>query len=271
MGSSRLNSTYSDLSVMNAGRLNPLAPRKYNMKDQETLTPELIVAALLARIAPLRFAPPVSHVYNPLEYAQRAFLLYWRKYGGTCKKAVFVGMNPGPWGMAQTGIPFGDVIMVRDWLGICEPVGRPGKVHPKRPIQGFDCPRAEVSGQRFWGWAKARFGTPEAFFKHFWVANYCPLVFMEAGGRNRTPDKLPEAEKKPLLTVCDNALRQTMQLLQPKWAIGVGAFAAQRAAIALAGLDIRVGRITHPSPANPSANRGWGRLVEQELAAMGIV
>jgi single-strand selective monofunctional uracil DNA glycosylase len=233
-------------------------------------TPEQIVATLLAQLAPLRFALPVSHVYNPLVYARRAFLHYWRRYGGAGKEAVFVGMNPGPWGMAQTGIPFGDATLVREWMGICEPIGQPERVHAKRPVQGFDCPRGEVSGQRFWGWTKMRFGTPDAFFKRFWVANYCPLVFMEASGRNRTPDKLPEAEKKPLLAACDHALRRTMLLLQPQWVIGVGAFAAQRAAAALAGQDIRIGRITHPSPANPNANRGWACLVEQELTALGI-
>ncbi len=233
-------------------------------------TPEQIVAALIRRTAALHFAPPVSHIYNPLIYAQGAFLLYWQRYGRTSKEVVFVGMNPGPWGMAQTGIPFGDPVMVRDWLEICTPVGKPARVHPKRPVDGFDCLRREVSGQRFWGWAKSRFGTPEAFFRRFWVANYCPLVFMEAGGRNRTPDKLPEAERKPLLAACDAALRQTIQLMQPQWVIGVGGFAAQRAAVSLEGFDVRIGRITHPSPANPKANRGWARIVEQELAELGI-
>lgn len=233
-------------------------------------TPEQIVATLMESLAPLRFAPPVSHVYNPLLYARQAFLMYWRRYGAAAKEVVFVGMNPGPWGMAQTGIPFGDPVMVREWLGLCAPIGQPERVHPKRPVEGFDCLRREVSGQRFWGWAKARFGTPEAFFTRFWVANYCPLVFMEAGGRNRTPDKLPDAERKPLLAACDTALRHTIQLMQPRWVVGVGAFAAQRAAVALRALDVRIGRITHPSPANPSANRGWDRLIDQELKALGI-
>ena len=34
------------------------------------------------------------------------------------KEAVFLGMNPGLWGMAQTGVPFGTVSLVRDWMGI---------------------------------------------------------------------------------------------------------------------------------------------------------
>ena len=34
------------------------------------------------------------------------------------KRVVFLGMNPGPFGMAQVGVPFGEVAAVRDWLRI---------------------------------------------------------------------------------------------------------------------------------------------------------
>src|SRR5688572_32536315 len=95
-------------------------------------------------------------------------------------------MNPGPFGMAQTGVPFGDVAMVRDWLGIVAAVAKPRDEHPKRPVLGFECQRSEVSGARLWGWARARFGTPQRFFERFFVANYCPLAFMESSGANRT-------------------------------------------------------------------------------------
>jgi len=33
---------------------------------------------------------------------------------------------------------------------------------------------------------------------------------------------------------------------------------------------LKVGRITHPSPANPKANRGWESMVEWELSELGI-
>ena len=96
-------------------------------------------------------------------------------------------MNPGPFGMAQTGIPFGDVTMVRDFLGIDGAVGRPEREHPKRRVEGMACARSEVSGTRLWGWARDEFGTAEHFFGRFFVANYCPLVFMEASARNLDP------------------------------------------------------------------------------------
>jgi len=160
--------------------------------------------------------------------------------------------------------------MVTQWLGIEGQGNSPAEEHPKRPISGFQCPRGEVSGQRLWGWAQTRFGLPERFFNRFWVANYCPLVFMEESGRNRTPDKLKKNEKRLLFDACDEALRRTIDLLQPGHVIGIGNFAFQRAEKALAAMNVRVGRISHPSPANPKANRGWTELIEGELEHVGL-
>ncbi len=217
----------------------------------------------------LCFASPVTHVYNPLRYARRPYDRYLRTYGRRPKRVVLVGMNPGPWGMAQTGVPFGEIDYVRNWMGICDPVDKPVREHPKRPVDGFNCRRSEVSGRRLWGWAAETFGTPQAFFKHFFVANYCPLMFMETQGRNRTPDKLSVADRRPLLAVCDEALRQTLLYFQPEFAIGIGAFAARRVA-AVADDHFFAGQITHPSPANPRANRGWRAVITNELRQMGV-
>ena len=229
-----------------------------------------ITDALVAELQGLTFGPPVSHVYNPLVYARAPYDLYLKRYGASPKEAVFVGMNPGPWGMAQTGVPFGEVGLVRDWLGIRAPVGKPPGEHPARPVLGLDCTRSEVSGRRVWGWVRGRFGAPEHFFSRFFIANYCPLLFMEASGRNRTPDRLPAAERRPLLAACDTALRRTVEFLEPRLVIGVGRFAESRAREALAGLDVEVGVVAHPSPANPTANRGWEALADQALVSLGV-
>ena len=204
-------------------------------------------------------------IYNPLDYAREPHETYLSRFGSGQRDILMLGMNPGPFGMAQTGVPFGDVGMVRDWMGIEGPVSKPDPEHPKRPVQGFDCPRSEVSGTRLWGWARSRFGSPAAFFARFFVANYCPLVFMENSGRNRTPDKLPAAEREALYAVCDDALRKTVEAMQPWLVVGVGAFAKQRARIALEGLGCEIGSILHPSPASPAANRGWAETVERQL------
>jgi single-strand selective monofunctional uracil DNA glycosylase len=229
-----------------------------------------ISRALSERVARLRFAAPVSCVYNPLEYARAPHELYVTRYGRGPKEVLLLGMNPGPFGMVQTGVPFGDVGMVRDWLGIDAPVRKPAQEHPKRPVLGFDCTRSEVSGTRLWGWAHARFGTPQAFFERFFVANYCPLAFMEESARNLTPDKLPAAEQQALSSVCDEALRELVRSLRPRLVIGVGGFAERRARAALAGHGVAIGTILHPSPASPLANRGWAPTVERQLAELGV-
>lgn len=226
---------------------------------------------LVAALERIPFTAPVLYWYNPLVYARRTYLAYCRKYLTQDRRVVLLGMNPGPWGMVQTGVPFGDVEMVRHWLGIEGPVGKPDREHPKRPVHGFGCHRREVSGRRLWGWAKQRFKTPERFFSDFWVANYCPLSFMENNGRNITPDKLPRTQKTAVLSACDQALRQLIAWIGPEYVIGVGAFAAQRAKRALARMPLRVGRITHPSPANPRANKGWQTIVERELRDQGVL
>lgn len=225
---------------------------------------------LVRELKRLTFSRPVTHVYNPLEYARKPYDRYIERYGGAPKEIMLLGMNPGPWGMAQTGIPFGEVDIVKNWLQIDARVKTPAKTHPKKPVQGFACNRSEVSGRRLWGWARSLYQTPERFFSRFFVANYCPLLFIDEAGRNRTPDSLPAAQRRPLLQVCDQALRRTVELLKPGHVIGVGRFAADRAGQALEKTGVRIGRIHHPSPANPRANRGWEALIGQELSQMGI-
>lgn len=225
---------------------------------------------LCRELAPLRFGPPVSHVYNPLEYARRSFDAYVRAYGATRKRVVFLGMNPGPFGMAQTGVPFGAVGAVREWLKIEAPVAHPKREHPKRPVLGFDFPRNEVSGARLWGAVARHFGSPRRFFAHHFIANYCPLLFIEKSGRNRTPDKLPAPERVPLFAACDRHLRRLVAILEPRWVVGVGAFARARAEEALRESGVRVGGILHPSPANPRAARDWAGQARRELAALDL-
>ena len=224
---------------------------------------------LSAQVGELDF-PSVPVVYNPLVYARTPHEAYLERWGARRPREVLLlGMNPGPFGMAQTGVPFGDVTMVRDFLGIEGPVGKPEHEHARRPIRGFHCPRSEVSGTRFWGWARDRFGTAERFFERIYVANWCPLVFMEESGRNRPPDKLPASERAPLFHVCNLALKRIAETLSPTLVVGIGRFAEQRAHEAL-GAEVRIGRILHPSPASPAANGDWPGLVDAQLRELGF-
>lgn len=218
----------------------------------------------------LHFAPPTTHIYNPLRYAWPGHRSYLEQHANSRKKVIFMGMNPGPFGMAQTGVPFGEIAHTRDWVGVEATILSPENAHPKRPIEGFACQRSEVSGRRFWGMFSEKYPEASDFFADHFVVNYCPLVFMEASGKNRTPDKLPAAEIDELYAICDQHLRDLVKLMQPEWIIGVGAFAEKRAKEALKGIDLKFGRILHPSPASPAANRGWAEQAEKQLKKIGI-
>ena len=241
-----------------------------------------ISSILAAECDTLRFGPKVHTVYNPLVYAARPHNLYLELAGVSPKKVIFLGMNPGPWGMAQTGVPFGELSAVRDWLGIEALVEKPVIEHPKRPIEGFACSRSEVSGRRLWGLFRERFGTSENFFRDHFVANYCPLVFMDSNGANITPDKLSREETAALFEICDKALANTINLLKPEWVIGVGGFAkkridsitrnfiSQRREGAEEIFMFATAQILHPSPASPKANAGWDREVVKTLTELGV-
>lgn len=227
---------------------------------------------LTRRLAGCQFGPPVDRVYRPLEYAWAPHREYLRRFGGGGRRVLMLGMNPGPWGMAQTGVPFGEVAAVRDWMGIEAAVGKPDDEHPKRPVEGFSCPRSEVSGRRLWGLFAERFKTPEAFFGDHFVANYCPLVWMRDTGANLTPDKLPAAEMVPVEEACLEHLAGVIGALRPEFLIGIGAYAEGKLSQAaeLLGSDAVVGRVLHPSPASPAANRGWAEAATRQLEGLGV-
>lgn len=235
---------------------------------------ELIASTrrLIDELRPIQFSPPVACVYQPLEYAWEPHRKYLERFATGKKRVVFLGMNPGPFGMVQTGVPFGEVATVRDWMGISESVGKPVIEHPKRPVEGFACQRSEVSGRRLWGLFAERFGTAEAFFQNHFVLNYCPLVWMSGTGANLTPDKLPATEMAPVEQACIKHLSEVIALLRPTFLIGVGAFAEERLrrAAGQSGSDAHIGRILHPSPASPAANRGWAEAASRQLAELEV-
>ena len=230
------------------------------------MTVEACGVRLRGSVARLAFA---EHVYNPLEYAWPAYAEYVRRYASGTKRVVFLGMNPGPFGMVQTGVPFGEVAAVRDWMGIEATIDPPAHQHPKRPVLGFACTRSEVSGRRLWGLFRDRFGAADSFFREHTVLNYCPLAFFDERGRNRTPDRLPASERQELFAACDRHLRDAVSILDPAWLVGIGGFAAQRAELALGG-GVSIGRLEHPSPANPRANRDWPALATAQLTEQGV-
>lgn len=242
------------------------------MADLKSISDELVL-----KIKDLKFTEPVTHVYNPLVYAKESVEKYFDKYGQGTKKVLFLGMNPGPFGMAQTGIPFGEIAAVKDWLKLEGKIGKPAEEHPDRPIMGFDCHRSEVSGVRIWKLFRDRFETPEAFFKNHFVWNYCPLLFSEIHRhtgkkvcRNLTPDKIKSAETKVLYEACDQTLRELVEVLSPEHLVGVGAFAESCLKRVFPERAKEVKRMLHPSPASPIANRDFAGTAVKQMKEFGI-
>lgn len=233
----------------------------------------VVRAAARLRDACERLDAPVAHVYNPLAYAWGPHEAYCERFGASPKRAVLVGMNPGPWGMGQTGVPFGDVRMVRDWMGITGEVTPPRRAHPKRPVTGFRCTRAEPSGTRLYGWAQDRYQTARRFFDEFFVVNYCPLLFFDEAGKNLTPPQIGARAMQPVDQACDEHLAAVLETLEPLFVVGVGQYAEERAraVVAARGLAMKVGRVLHPSPASPLANRGWAAQAEAQLRELGVL
>ncbi|XP_064330537.1 single-strand selective monofunctional uracil DNA glycosylase [Phalacrocorax carbo] len=228
-------------------------------------------SALLRELPP--FGEPVSHVYHPLDYAWEPHCDFVRRYCRTPKRVLFLGMNPGPFGMAQTGVPFGEAWHVREWLRVAGGVTKPPSEHPKRPVLGLTCRRAEVSGARFWGLVRTLCPDPHLFFRHCFVHNHCPLLFLASSGRNLPPTELPPAQRDRLLGLCDRALARAVGLLGVGLVVGVGRYAERRArrALAAAGMAVRVEGLPHPSPRNPRANRGWEELAKARLGELGVL
>lgn len=232
------------------------------MKRESSLVP--IGRRLAREVATLEWHTP-SHVYNPLQYAWSAHREYLLRYGSKRGRVLLLGMNPGPWGMAQTGVPFGNVSTVRDWFRIeTRLAARLPIQHPKYPILGLACHRDEGSGRRLWSWARSRFGSPERFFDRFFIWNYCPLLFL-GQGRNLVPGGLGVMERRALKAVCDRALERVVAVLEPVAVVGIGRYAEQ-CARDLVSERLPVAYLPHPSPASPAANRSWPALADRALA-----
>ncbi len=217
----------------------------------------------------LKFSLPVLSVYNPLKYAWDGFEQYM-KFSVGKKRVVFVGMNPGPYGMAQTGVPFGEINAVKNFLGITNIfITKPENENPAYPVKGLECSRSEISGKRLWGLFHERFGTSEKFFAEHFVLNYCPLLFIGQHG-NYTPDKIKRDESARLFEICDLCLKNVVEAFEPEFIIGIGNFAFKRSQIALKDVNVNITKILHPSPASPAANHGWSEKVTEQLITSGV-
>ena len=221
-------------------------------------------------IAKIEKTTIVAHATNPLDYAWPHHEQYLRKWGGLGATTLLLGMNPGPWGMAQSGVPFGSTEISKNKLQITpQQLKTPLNAHPKRPIIGLELERQEISGQRLWSLMFDYYGDCQDIFANIFVVNHCPLLLLGESGKNLTPDNLPVDVMKPILEACDEHLLSVIDILGIKRVVGIGKYAEKRARMALnagksghgispSGRDIAITSCWHPSPASPLANRNNG-------------
>lgn len=209
-------------------------------------------------------------VYNPLMYAWDIHEEFIRVSGGRGAKTILMGMNPGPHGMGQMGVPFAATSVVRDLLGISGiDVSKPAISHPKRPVNGLAHPKEEVSGTRLWGLLQDRYGGADQIFQNVFIVNHCPLMILHGPrGTNVTPNNVSGPAVRDLLERCDQHLMEVVMALGAEQVIGIGKYAEKRANLALGEMDIRVRTCWHPSPASPLANRNGGKDWRENVSAV---
>ncbi len=209
------------------------------------------------------------YIYNPLVYANEMFFEYIREYVAFPTKYLFLGMNPGPFGMTQTGIPFGEINIVLEYLKLNKPIDSPTIEHPNRKIEGLNINRSEISGKRLWGYIKQKYPNPYEMRNNIYIANYCPLVFLSSQktAKNITPNKLKKETRLKIDNICDQYLFETIDLLECEKLIGIGKYAMGK----LKNDKIPFSSILHPSPASPLANKGWAEQAEKQLLDFGVI
>ncbi len=212
----------------------------------------------------------IDCVYNPLIYAWEPHKAFIELGGGKGAKTLLLGMNPGPHGMGQMGIPFSATTVVRDLLNIRDlEVKQPRDLHPKRPVTGLNWHKEEVSGTRLWNLLEEQYGDCEKIFSNVFVVNHCPLMlFNGERATNITPDKISGEYAKELIQRCDQHLKEVVKIMGIGKVIGIGKYAEKRAIEALKGMNVEIVSCWHPSPASPLANRNKGKDWRENISSV---
>ena len=174
--------------------------------------------------------------------------------------------------MVQTGIPFGEINTVKNYLKISGEIKSPATENPVLLVKGYAATRSEVSGKRLWGMISETFPRAEDFFANNLIFNYCPLFFstISAGKRtNLTPDKINKTDRDALYSICDDFIITAARLLTPQFIIGIGGFAQQRLTKIFSGQSYQIESILHPSPLNAQANKDFNGLARKKLYELG--
>lgn len=232
-------------------------------------------------------------VVNPGSYGERWHARFRRTYPLRRNPLLFCGLNPGPYGMAQTGVPFTDLKRLRAELPRLatelEATGSalvPPGLAPA-PLRPFLTRTFESSSVRVYRFLALVRETAEAALRDVVFVNPCPLLFVERrSGENRTPADLPRElrraagtaraglERAARLMAAFDAARlevvtRAVERLEPRGAVLLG---RDVAAVIGDSLRARLGARAvveweHPARAVPDR---WARGLASELRRRGL-
>ncbi|XP_036325238.1 single-strand selective monofunctional uracil DNA glycosylase-like [Rhagoletis pomonella] len=215
--------------------------------------------------------PGITHVYNPVEYASSIHCAYLEKYLDGPKRVVFVGMNPGSNGMGQTGVPFGNILTVRDEMGLTGSVQQPPSIHAKRPVSGLECNIEEPSGVRIWSlFKKLAGGSLNNFGRQCFVHNFCPLIFYDSAGHNITPSELKGDYKAKIGKACLDVLDLELDLLKTEILVVIGSYMHDMVKRSRHASSLKICKLPHPSPRSLN-NHNWPEKAEKLLYEFDLI
>ena len=194
---------------------------------------------------------------------------YLKRFGEGRKRVVFLGMNPGPFGMVQVGVPFGEVNAVRDWMQISAPVAPPKTPNPSRPVEGFTCQRSEVRVSACGRFFAERYPHAQDFCRPL-CAELLPAGVLRSRAQRDTRQAPEERNRTALCRLRCTFRRASTRWRRNGWSASASlpdAGASSACPFVPAGEDRHR---AHPSPAGPIANRGWAPQAAAQLTALGI-
>jgi single-strand selective monofunctional uracil DNA glycosylase len=237
------------------------------------------------RFSSRRFAPLARSiaratgwlVLDPSRYGERWHAPFRRLYPPRARPLLVFGLNPGPYGMAQTGIPFTDLKRLAQGLPrLAAELARSGErlslpgLAPSS-LQPFLTRTFESSSVRVHRFLRLAHGSAERAFREVVFVNPCPLLFIDrALGENRTPADLPRALRAGVDEARVEVVSVAVARLRARGAIVLGRDAAAALSVPLrARLGERaVVEWEHPARAVPDI---WARGLLAALRRRGLL
>jgi len=206
-------------------------------------------------------------VWNPALYALDIYQEYLTKFPPEPGAILALGLNPGPYGMAQTGIPFTDCRTASGALGMEMTI--PGKapddlISRLKKANGKWRGTYERSSLGMYRFLILAWGDIKTAYRNWFVGNPCPLLFLDPERWNVTPADPRLRRMKEVGELRQRAVIGFSEILNPRGIVCFGkdvAKAVGEVAIRQVGPD-RVVFYEHPARAVPEK---WAAGLLQEL------